>query len=102
MQITLDLNARQLTALRAALAATELTPSTKRKARPMTEHRREYMAEPRVSQPARLPHVRCVERLTILFAAYLRAQKPRLAALIHVRLGHAVCPLGARRSRFSR
>jgi hypothetical protein len=43
-----------------------------------------------------------VERLTILFAAYLRAQKPRLAALIHVRLGHAVCPLGARRSRFSR
>ncbi len=45
-------------------------------------------SKPRVAQTTSVSDVRGVEAFAVLPAGDLRAQKPRLAALIHVRLGH--------------
>ena len=45
-------------------------------------------SKPRVAQTTSFSDVRGVEAFAVLPAGDLRAQKPRLAALIHVRLGH--------------
>ena len=59
----------------------------------------------RSSQLASLADVRCVEGLAVLFPADLGAQKPRLAAQVHVGFGHVcplLCPPSARTLRFLR
>ena len=62
--------------------------------------------KPRIAKSSSLSHVRCMERLTVLSSRDFRAEIPSLVHDVHIKLAHGLCPLlcpvGARRPRFSR